>query len=141
MGADFLQPALLAFGMAALPFNLAWWGNSTLGCYVFHFYFKEQVGMWAWSLCDFVAWDPTGLLAFFLIIGLCMIFTSVLGPAGHYLLLSPVLLYPRVKSLISAAAATAQRQKTMRCCFLIFLGSSPVLLGPALSALAITLRG
>jgi len=107
MSVAFLQPALIALGMAALPFNLAWWGNTTLGCYVFHFYFKDQVGMWVWSLCDWVAWDPTGLLAFFLIIGLCAIFTTFLGPAGHYFLLTPTLLYPRIAKAMAGRPKVA----------------------------------
>jgi len=102
MSVAFIQPALIALSMAAVPFNLAWWGNTTLGCYVFHFYFKDQVGIWAWSLCDFVTWDPTGFLLFFLILGLCAIFTTILGPAGHYFLLTPALLHPRIVKAMAA---------------------------------------
>jgi len=95
IGVDFVQPSLLVFGMAFLPFNLTWWGNTTLGAYVFHFYFKDQVGMWTWQLCDLVKWDATGLLAFLLVVLECLFFTTVLGPIGHYALLTPTFMYSR----------------------------------------------
>jgi len=110
-GADFIQPSLVAIGMASVPLNLAWWGNTTLGCYVFHFYFKDQAGQWAWALCDWVAWDSTGLLVFVLIIGMCLFITSILGPAGHYFLLSPTLLYPRIKKALHKRRANRARRE------------------------------
>jgi len=102
IGVDFLQPTLVVIGMSYLPFNLAWWGNTTLGCYVFHFYFKDQVGVWAGKICDAVAWDATGLLSVFLVFALCAFFTTILGPAGHYALLAPTFLYQRVARRIQA---------------------------------------
>lgn len=100
MGVDFVQPALVAIGMAYLPANLSWWGNTTLGCYVFHFYFKDQMGVWTWRICDWSQHDPTGILTAFLVVGQCVLFTTLAGPAGHYLLLTPVLLFPKIKRAI-----------------------------------------
>jgi len=97
IGVDFLQPTLVVIGMSYLPLNLSWWGNTTLGCYVFHFYFKDEVGKWAGRMCDAVAWDATGLLSVLLVFGLCVLFTSFLGPAGHYALLAPTFLYQRIE--------------------------------------------
>lgn len=88
LGVDMIQPALVVLGMSQLPFNMAWWGNTTLGCYVFHFYFKDQMGLWAIAIVDALTWDPTGLLVFFVVIGMIMLFTSLAGPCFHYLLLT-----------------------------------------------------
>jgi len=93
IGVDIVQPALLAVGMMGVPLNLAWWGNTTLGCYVFHFYFRDQVSVFTQSVCDYLRWDVTGLLVFVFILCLCVLFTSVLGPLGHKFLLAPHLLY------------------------------------------------
>jgi len=105
IGADILQPSLFALGMTHLPLNLEWWGNTTLGCYCFHFYFKDQMTTWVLALTTGLAWDPTGLLLFFLIVGLCLLLTTFLGPCGHYFLLSPTLLYQRLHRI-----AVAQRR-------------------------------
>lgn len=106
IGVDFLQPALFALGMTYVPLNMAWWGNTTLGCYTFHFYFKDRVSMIVLSLCDLVAWDQTGLLLFVLIIALCLSITSILGPLGHYFLLLPTVVWRRVRSMASRRQAT-----------------------------------
>lgn len=103
VGVDIIQPTLFALGMAYLPINMAWWGNTTLGCYVFHFYFRDRVS-WLFQQISTVLdknTDPTGLLLFFAIVGLCLIFTSVLGPLGHYLLLSPSFLYARLAKVFA----------------------------------------
>merc|ERR1712157_536115 len=77
--------------MSYLPLNLAWWGNTTLGSHVFHFYFKDQAGMWTWSVCNALHWDPTGLLVYLAVVGMAFILTTCAGPLGHYLLVSPTL--------------------------------------------------
>jgi len=110
-GVDFFQPALIAISMVFLPLNLAWWGNTTLGCYVFHFYFKDQAGQWSWSLANAFAFDNSGLLLFFALIGMCLLFTSILGPAGHYLLLSPTLIYPKAKRYIRSLSRRRSRRQ------------------------------
>ena len=38
-----LQPALFALGTAYWPVNATWWGNTTLGCYVVHFLFRDRM--------------------------------------------------------------------------------------------------
>merc|ERR1711935_366944 len=35
-----IQPMLLSLAMSQFPVDMIWWGNTTLGCYVFHFYFR-----------------------------------------------------------------------------------------------------
>lgn len=91
LGVDFLQPALLVLGMTYVPLNLKWWGNTTLGCYAFHFYFKDQMCVVIQAVGRSLVWDPTGLLLFVTIIGMCLMFTSILGPMAHYFLISPIL--------------------------------------------------
>lgn len=97
VGVDIVQPSLLVIGMAHLPLNLAWWGNTTLGAYAFHFYFKDQLGLWTWRMCDVLEWDPTGLLVYFGVVGQALIFTTLFGPLGHYLLISPTVVYSWAK--------------------------------------------
>eukprot|EP00437_Effrenium_voratum_P004477 CAMPEP_0181435406 /NCGR_PEP_ID=MMETSP1110-20121109/20316_1 /TAXON_ID=174948 /ORGANISM="Symbiodinium sp., Strain CCMP421" /LENGTH=1047 /DNA_ID=CAMNT_0023558939 /DNA_START=36 /DNA_END=3177 /DNA_ORIENTATION=+ len=46
LSVDVIQPTLFALGMTYFPFDLAWWGNTTLGAYVFHFYFRDHVAVW-----------------------------------------------------------------------------------------------
>lgn len=102
VGVDIIQPMLFALGMTYLPFNMAWWGNTTLGCYTFHFYFKDHFT----SLFEHISYglggDPTGLVLFIVILGICLAFTSVCGPIGHYILLSPTLVYQRLMRLQNA---------------------------------------
>jgi hypothetical protein len=99
IGMDFLQPALFIYAMAYFPFDLAWWGNTTLGCYCFHFYFKGQMSIVLASLVAELGWEPTGLLTYFVIIAICGTFCTVLGPLGHYILLSPILISQRIKKM------------------------------------------
>jgi len=94
---DILQPSLFIYAMAYFPFDMAWWGNTTLGCYCFHFYFKGQMNIAISSLTMKLAWEPTGLLTYFVIVAICGTFCTFLGPLGHYLLLSPTLLAQRIK--------------------------------------------
>merc|ERR1711970_228896 len=108
-GMNFLQPALFIYAMAYFPFDLAWWGNTTLGCYCFHFYFKDQMNVAITHLTGQLGWDPTGLLTYFVIVAICGFYASVLGPFGHYFLLSPVLLVRRLKKLRRNAGRQNQK--------------------------------
>lgn len=101
IGVDILQPTLFVLGMTYVPFDLAWWGNTTLGAYVFHFYFRDHVAVLTMSICDGLAWDQTGLLVVAVILLLCLVFTTFLGPVGHYILLSPTLLYSRIHRILN----------------------------------------
>jgi len=114
IGADILQPVLFVLGMTHLPLNLAWWGNTTLGCYVFHFYFRDQFSQFIVDIAPSFQWDGTGLLLLAVILGLCLLITSVLGPLGHYFLLSPSLLYARMRrrGARTRAPAGARRPST-----------------------------
>jgi len=91
------QPMLFALGMTYLPLNMAWWGNTTLGCYVFHFYFRDTFTTMFLHMGRAFNFDATGLLLPLCIIGICGAFTTICGPFGHYLLLSPTLVYARFK--------------------------------------------
>ncbi|CAK9061774.1 Tyrocidine synthase 2 (Tyrocidine synthase II) [Includes: ATP-dependent proline adenylase (ProA) (Proline activase) [Durusdinium trenchii] len=101
LSVDIIQPSLFVLGMTYLPLDLSWWGNTTLGAYVFHFYFRDHVAKWTWAISDSLTWDPTGLLTVLAIFLLCLFFTTFLGPLGHYILLSPALLYARVHRILS----------------------------------------
>lgn len=119
VGADMLQPSLFVLGMTYFPLNLAWWGNTTLGCYVFHFYFRDTVSATVMTLCNGLTWDPTGLAIPILVVSICLMFTSFLGPFGHYLLLSPALLYQRIERFHLArqrARQAAMRRTQGQCC-------------------------
>jgi len=94
---DMAQPMLFALGMTYLPLNMAWWGNTTLGCYVFHFYFRDTFTTMFLHMGRAFNFDATGLLLPLCIIGICGAFTTICGPFGHYLLLSPTLVYARFK--------------------------------------------
>jgi len=110
IGADILQPSLFALGMTYVPFNLAWWGNTTLGCYTFQFYFKDSMASLFQVLADSLGWDPTGLLPFFAIVLVCLCFTTVVGPIGHYFLLSPQLLMAFISRMLAR-----RRQRSVAC--------------------------
>mmetsp|Transcript_41865 Transcript_41865/g.76059 ORF Transcript_41865/g.76059 Transcript_41865/m.76059 type:complete len:1174 (-) Transcript_41865:155-3676(-) len=97
IGVDILQPSLFILGMTYLPVNLSWWGNTTLGCYCFHFFFKDRMTVLIMGLTEVFAWDATGLLQLVAILGMCLFMTSFVGPLGHYILLSPTLLYARLQ--------------------------------------------
>jgi hypothetical protein len=89
-----LQPMLFALGTTYWPVNLAWWGNTTLGCYVIHFYIRDRMTDMMEKLVPLLAWEPTGLMLPIAAITLCVMFTSTIGPLGHYLLVAPQLLCP-----------------------------------------------
>jgi len=95
IGVDFVQPALLTVGMCYLPWNMSWWGQTALGSYVFHYYFSDQIGLWTWQICSALAWDVTGLLTYAAVLTTCFLFATIIGPLGHYFLISPVFLYER----------------------------------------------
>jgi len=97
VGVDFIQPMLFALGMTWLPLNLSWWGNTTLGCYAFHFYFKDSVGQALLSIGPAMAWDESGILLFFVVLAIALVFTTLLGPIGHAFLLSPNVLPGKIK--------------------------------------------
>lgn len=102
VGVDFLQPALFALGMTWFPLDLAWWGNTTLGCYVFHFYFKDHMCVAAQKIGDALSFDPTGMLPLACIVGCAFTYTTFIGPLGHYFLLSPTFIYARVRRALAA---------------------------------------
>lgn len=109
---DFFQPTLLALGMSQLPFNMTFWGNTTLGTYCFHFYFKDEMARVIQALCLALSWDPTGIIQVLGVLFVGIIFTTVFGPIGHYFLLSPTFIWARVKRMMSsrrAAETTAVR--------------------------------
>jgi amino acid adenylation domain-containing protein len=101
VGVDFIQPGLIVFAMAYFPFDLAWWGNTTLGCYCFHYYFKDQAGTWIQDMSNAFDWDRTGILLPLSIFSMCICFTTFMGPLGHYLLLAPALFYGWIARMLA----------------------------------------
>ena len=63
-------------------------GNSTLGCYVIHFIFRDRMTEAIQMMMPMLSWDLTGLLLPSAIILLCLAFMSM-GPVGHYILIAP----------------------------------------------------
>ena len=64
-------------------------GNSTLGCYVIHFIFRDRMTEAIQMMMPMLSWDLTGLLLPSAIILLCLAFMSTVGPVGHYILIAP----------------------------------------------------
>jgi len=83
-----IQPMLLALAFSQLPLEMSWWGNTTLGCYVFHFYFRTRMTELILRFVSVFAFDPTGLLLFFAIMAQCFIVQTCIGPLGHYFLVA-----------------------------------------------------
>eukprot|EP00746_Dinoflagellata_sp_MGD_P002200 gnl/MRDRNA2_/MRDRNA2_104257_c0_seq1.p1 gnl/MRDRNA2_/MRDRNA2_104257_c0~~gnl/MRDRNA2_/MRDRNA2_104257_c0_seq1.p1 ORF type:complete len:1108 (-),score=158.55 gnl/MRDRNA2_/MRDRNA2_104257_c0_seq1:24-3302(-) len=91
-----LQPTLFALSMVWLPFDLSWWGNSTLGCYCFHWYIKYHMLWLGAATADQLQFlDATGFLCIIALISFAVIFSTLLGPLGHYVLLAPRFVYMR----------------------------------------------
>jgi len=89
--ATMLQPALFALGTSYWSVNASWWGNTTLGCYMIHFCFRDRMTELMTSLSVALSGDPTGLVLPMSIILVCFAFTSTIGPMGHYILILPQL--------------------------------------------------
>nr|AYF56485.1 nonribosomal peptide synthetase 8131 [Ostreopsis cf. ovata] len=113
IGVDILQPTLFVLGMTYLPWNLQWWGNTTLGCYCFHFYFKDQMCAWVMAIAPNLAWDPTGLILVVVIVAICLLVTTFLGPLGHYVLLLPTFVYARLQRLAFARARAREARAAL----------------------------
>jgi fucose 4-O-acetylase-like acetyltransferase len=86
----FVQPSLFAYAMTSAPVRLDWWGTTTLGTYVIHYYFLDRTR----SL--FVNWlnpalqaDPTGIGLLILAVAYVLLFTTIIGPMAQTLLLLP----------------------------------------------------
>jgi len=84
-----LQPALFALGTVYWPVKASFWGNSTLGCYVIHFLFRDRMTEVIQMMIPMLSWDLTGLLLPLAIVVLCLAFMSTVGPVGHYILIAP----------------------------------------------------
>ncbi|CAE7210412.1 tycC [Symbiodinium sp. CCMP2592] len=84
-----LQPALFALGTVYWPVKASFWGNSTLGCYVIHFLFRDRMTEVIQMMIPMLSWDLTGLLLPWAIVVLCLAFMSTVGPVGHYILIAP----------------------------------------------------
>eukprot|EP00930_Biecheleria_cincta_P055479 TRINITY_DN4179_c0_g1_i1.p1 TRINITY_DN4179_c0_g1~~TRINITY_DN4179_c0_g1_i1.p1 ORF type:complete len:1089 (-),score=159.96 TRINITY_DN4179_c0_g1_i1:107-3373(-) len=85
-----LQPSLFAYAMTSAPVRLDWWGTTTLGTYVIHYYFLD------WSKSLFVNWlnpalqaDSTGIGLLILAVAYVLLFTTIIGPMAQKLLLLP----------------------------------------------------
>jgi len=94
-----LQPALFALGTAYWPVKASFWGNSTLGCYVIHFLFRDRMTEVIQMMIPMLSWDVTGLLLPLAIVVLCLAFMSTVGPVGHYILIAPQFLASFVRRL------------------------------------------
>lgn len=111
LGVDFFQPVLFVLGMTYVPWDMSWWGNTTLGCYAFHFYFKDSVSQIFLKVAPALSWDPTGLVLFVIALAVCLIFTTFLGPLGHW----GVLALPNtLPGKIQRARARASRMQQER---------------------------
>lgn len=86
--ANVAQAILLPLAMVWLPYDLRWWGGTTLGTYVFHFYWRDD--HWVW-LARILAQLPFhGVVQLATLLGVAVAYVSVLGPIGHRILLWPM---------------------------------------------------
>jgi hypothetical protein len=91
----FLQPALFSLGTAYWSIDAAWWGTTTLGCYLVHFYIRDQVSSLFMAAGKWLSWDATGVLLPIFILIVCAGFTTTIGPLGHRILIAPQMIYSR----------------------------------------------
>eukprot|EP00930_Biecheleria_cincta_P014198 TRINITY_DN12314_c1_g4_i1.p1 TRINITY_DN12314_c1_g4~~TRINITY_DN12314_c1_g4_i1.p1 ORF type:complete len:1079 (+),score=135.28 TRINITY_DN12314_c1_g4_i1:127-3363(+) len=86
-----LQPALLVLAMTHFPIDLSWWGGTTLGTYVMHFYFRHEIAqLFRSRLSPGLAADPTGI-GLLLAAGMTVLFFStIVGPLIQHPLLLPM---------------------------------------------------
>jgi len=98
LGVTMLQPALFALGTTHWSINASWWGNTTLGCYVIHFLFRDRMTELFQVMASLLAWDGTGLLLPTAILLACLAFTSTVGPLGHYILIAPQLCWTSLRA-------------------------------------------
>lgn len=100
LSASLVQPLLFALSMTWFPYDVKWWGNTTFGTYVFHFYFTwPMCAKWMPDVMRSVHNDPfASLLQLGFAIGIPLLFSTFAGPIGHHLLLCPHMIYRRVRS-------------------------------------------
>merc|ERR1712045_639468 len=103
--------------MVSLPLDLSWWGRTTLGAFVLHFYFNDAAATMVMSICDRLRWDSSGLVVVAALVLLLFVYTTILGPLAHFVLLSPPLLcrragrrWSRLQRPVSTAADERQQQ-------------------------------
>jgi fucose 4-O-acetylase-like acetyltransferase len=82
-----VQPALFALAMTQCPLDMAWWGSTTLGCYVFHFYFRKRMFQLVLAMVSACAFDPSGFVLFAMILAVCISVQTTVGPLGNYILM------------------------------------------------------
>eukprot|EP00928_Gymnodinium_smaydae_P078221 TRINITY_DN6198_c0_g1_i1.p1 TRINITY_DN6198_c0_g1~~TRINITY_DN6198_c0_g1_i1.p1 ORF type:complete len:1143 (+),score=238.75 TRINITY_DN6198_c0_g1_i1:317-3430(+) len=98
LGVNVLQPLLVALSMAWFPFDLSWWGNTTLGTYSSHFYFFEYMMMHVPKLLQWLQ-PVQGLPQLLVLLALPIAYATTAGPLFHFLLLSPGMLARRLGKL------------------------------------------
>eukprot|EP00929_Paragymnodinium_shiwhaense_P042350 TRINITY_DN2192_c2_g1_i1.p1 TRINITY_DN2192_c2_g1~~TRINITY_DN2192_c2_g1_i1.p1 ORF type:complete len:1124 (+),score=197.03 TRINITY_DN2192_c2_g1_i1:103-3474(+) len=114
-GANTVQPLVLALAMAWFPLDCRWWGNTTLGTYVFHFYFLQYAMEKYPKILQWMGEHHLeGVPQVFVLLAIPMLFMTFLGPIFHYILLAPGLLYLKTMSVCqrrrAARAVVTQSQ-------------------------------
>ncbi|CAE7940760.1 ANKK1, partial [Symbiodinium sp. KB8] len=107
-----LQPSLFALGAVYWPFKASFLGNSTLGCYVIHFIFRDRMTEAIQMMMPMLSWDLTGLLLPSAIILLCLAFMSTVGPVGHYILIAPQFIASFVRNGTGSLREDAERMSS-----------------------------
>lgn len=90
LGVTISQPTLFALAMTRCPFDLSWWGGTTLGTYIFHFYFGDlcrRIIGFGLKLLQPV--QGLGFPQLLFLLSCPIAFMTTLGPLFHNLLLSP----------------------------------------------------
>jgi len=103
--ANIAQPVLLFLAMHWLPFDLSYWGNGTLGTYIFHFYVWEKMGG-TWLPNTLKALQPAGgLVQVIVLLAIPFAISSVLAPVGTAVLTAPNTMYRLCRRLYSKRQA------------------------------------
>ena len=122
LAATMLQPALFAMGTSYWTVNAGWWGNTTLGCYVVHFLFRDRMTELFRNLASLLSWDSTGLLLPAAMLLACFAFTSTVGPFGHYLLILPQLSWAYRKKKTGHQKRSSRKSRPLLCMLWKVLG-------------------
>eukprot|EP00931_Biecheleriopsis_adriatica_P087763 TRINITY_DN6218_c0_g1_i1.p1 TRINITY_DN6218_c0_g1~~TRINITY_DN6218_c0_g1_i1.p1 ORF type:complete len:1080 (+),score=140.11 TRINITY_DN6218_c0_g1_i1:116-3241(+) len=88
--ASFIQPTLFAYAMISVPVRLHWWGTTTLGTYVLHFYFiSSTINLFKNWVFPALETDPTGIGLLILVVAYVLLWTTVIGPMAQALFFLP----------------------------------------------------
>jgi hypothetical protein len=113
-GVNTVQPLLVALSMAWFPFNLKYWGNSTLGNYCVHFYFMIWMVP---TLRSILIWmgghGLQGVPQVVAMLAIPFAFMSTFGALFHYALLTPGFALQHAQKWLRSRKSLASRNYSL----------------------------